>query len=154
MTAACLPRTCLAIMASAMLLCSSSVHAMSCSMTSTPQLSFGHYDPLSPIPLDIQGSLSIHCTPAFPGESLNLGISFVDLAENFIARNLQSGDTLRFNLYKDPARALPLGDETLQLASVLAGATTLTIPLYGRVPARQSVAVGQYQSLVTVKMNY
>lgn len=154
MTTAGLLRTCLAIMASAMILVSSSVRAMSCAITNAPQLSFGHYDPLSPIPLDVQTSFSIQCTPAFPGEALDLGLSFAGPPETWAARNSQTGETLRFSLYKDPARALPLHDDTLQLASVLASTTTLTIPLYGRVPARQSVSVGQYQLVVTVRMNY
>ncbi len=136
------------------MLVSSPVQAMSCGIASAPQLSFGHYDPLSPIPLDIQTSFSIQCTPAFPGEALNLGISLVGSPEAWTARNSQTGDTLRFSLYRDPARALPLHDDTLQLASVLAGTTTLTIPLYGRIPARQSVSVGNYQMMITVRMSY
>lgn len=130
--------------------------AMSCAIESTPLFAFGQYDPQSHYPHDIQTSFAIQCTPAFRGERLNLSISFSGLASGELKiRNPANGDLVRFSMYKDPARSQPLDAQSiLSFSTLLLTTTTLSLPVYGRIPARQNVSVGNYQLNVGVILNF
>ncbi len=121
---------------------------MSCVTVVAPRLVFGEYDPKWPHPHDIQGSLSIQCTPLAPGEVLDLKASLVGASGPALyARNPLTGDQLRIGLYRDTARAQPVDAQQLfALRAPLAVTTTFVVPLYGRISAKQDVAVGSYQA--------
>ncbi len=129
---------------------------MSCVTVVLPQLVFGEYDPKWPQAHDIQGSLSIQCTPMIPGEVLDLKATLVGFTGPALyAHNPLTGDRLRIGLYRDPARAQPA--DTHQLFAIrapLAVTTTLVVPLYGRIPPGQDVAVGNYQTNLTILLDY
>lgn len=129
---------------------------MSCMMMAAPRLVFGEYNPKSPLPHDVQGTLSIQCTPATPGEIVDLKGSLTGLSDTQLyAHNPQTGDRLRVGLYRDPARSQLINPQELFWFRVpLAVSTTLTIPLYGRIPAGQDVAVGSYQADFTVLLDF
>lgn len=87
---------------------------------------------------------------------MNLRISFAGIVGGQLSmRNAATGDLLRFNMYKDPARAQPIDAQSVLVFSMpLLTTTTLSLPIFGRVPARQNVAVGHYQLPVTVIVNF
>ena len=130
--------------------------AMSCVVESAPQFVFGRYDPQSALPLDVQTSFSVQCTPAFRGEALNLQISFAGIgAGQLKMRNAANGELLSFSMYRDPARSQPIDAQSvLSFSTRLLTTTTLSLPVYGRVLPRQNAAVGTYQLGVAVILNF
>lgn len=137
------------------LLAGAPLHAMNCHVVSSPQFSFGHYDPLSPIALDVQASLLVQCTPAVPGEVLSLQISLAGASPSLQMQNLQTGERLNFSIYADPARMRPIdSQQILVLRLPLVRSTVLSLPVYGRLPARQGVSVGNYRLPLSVILNY
>ncbi len=129
---------------------------MSCVTVVAPRLVFGEYDPKSPQPHDVQGSVSIQCTPITPGEVLDLRASLPGISGQVLhARNLLTGESLRIGLYRDPARAQPADAQALfTLRAPLAVTTTIVFPLYGRIPAGQDVTLGSYQAELTLLLEF
>lgn len=131
------------------------VQAMNCSIVSSPQFSFGHYDPLSPVALDVQASLLVQCTPAFPGQVLNLQASIAGITQPMQMQGIQTSEWLRFSLYADPARTRPIdGQQLLLVRFPLVTTMLLSLPVYGRIPARQPVSVGNYRMDFSVVLDY
>ncbi|NDC08063.1 MAG: SCPU domain-containing protein [Oxalobacteraceae bacterium] len=130
--------------------------AMLCYGESVPQFVFGQYDPHHDEPHDVQTVFSIRCTPAYRGEALNLMIRLTNASNGPLRmRNLDTGEWLQFSVYKDPARSQPIDAlNGLSLNFPLMAPTTLSIPVYGRIPARQDVAVGSYHWPVSITLSY
>lgn len=129
---------------------------MSCMTVVAPRLVFGEYDPKRPQAHDVQGSLSIQCTPMAPGEVLDLKASLAGVSgQALYARNALTGERLLVGLYRDPARVLPADAQALfAFRAPLAVTTTIVMPLYGRIPAGQDVAVGSYQADLTILLEF
>ncbi len=104
----------------------------------------------------MQGSLSIQCTPASPGEVVDVKGSLVGVSDTQLyVRNPQTGDRLRVGLYRDSARSQPINpQELLWFRFPLVVTTTLTLPLYGRIPAGQDVSAGSYQADFTLLIDF
>ncbi len=130
--------------------------AMNCVLASAPQLAFGRYEPWSASPQDIQGTVSIECTPARTGEVMDVRVKLVPISSGRMAmRNQETGELLQFRLYRDPARATPVFDDLIfELRAPLAVRTTIPITLYGRIPPGQNAAVGNYRARFTVLLDY
>lgn len=130
--------------------------AMSCVIESAPQFVFGKYEPQSTVPLDVQTSFAIQCTPAYPGELLNLKISFAGISTSGLQmRNAATGELLNFAMYKDMAHSQPIDAQSvLSFATPLITTTTLALPVFGRIPARQNISVGNYQLGIAVILNF
>ncbi len=130
--------------------------AMLCYGESVPQFVFGQYDPHHHEPHDVQTVFSIRCTPAYRGEALNLMIRLTNASNGPLRmRNLDTGEWLQFSVYKDPARSQPIDAlNGLSLNFPLMAPITLSIPVYGRIPARQNVSVGSYHLPVSVTLSY
>jgi spore coat protein U-like protein len=130
--------------------------AMLCYGESVPQFVFGQYDPHHDEPHDVQTVFSIRCTPAYRGEALNLMIRLTNASNGPLRmRNLDTGEWLQFSVYKDPARSQPIDAlNGLSLNFPLMAPTTLSIPVYGRIPARQDVSVGSYHWPVSITLSY
>lgn len=131
----------------------------SCSATTT-SASFGTYDPTATAPTETAGTVTVNCTglvsllgtveiAASPGSSGNV-----------VQRTMRQGiNSLRYNLYVDPARSIVFGDGT-------AGTQTITRPLngllifgqsvafYGRIPARQWAQAGTYTDSIVITVTY
>lgn len=131
-----------------------------CSVSAQP-VSFGNYDPLAALAADGAGQVSVTCSNA-----INLPLSYaVSLSTgasgSYASRELASGTgRLRYNLFTDPTRLLVWGDGSAgttrvshTLLATLLGATA-NHTVYGRVPARQNVAVGVYADTITVTLEY
>lgn len=130
--------------------------AMMCMGESALQFTFGEYDPQLHEPHDVQAVFSIYCIPAYRGEALNLMIRLNNLGHDPLRlRNLTTGESLQFAVYKDSARSQPIDAlNGLSLNFPLMVPTTLSIPVYGRIPARQNVSVGSYHLPVSVTLSY
>jgi spore coat protein U-like protein len=134
------------------LACAEAAWGQSCTITTTPA-SFGAYDIFASGPLDTTGDISVRCDPGVvytvkldPGQNAN---------GSYQPRKMRSsagGSTLDYNLYRDSAYTQVWGDgtdATFTRAGVGTGGTD-HIPVYGRATARQNVAAGTYNDLVTI----
>ena len=113
---------------------------------STTSVAFGTYNVFSATPRDANGTVQISCTPREDIQvTLGRGSSSV-----FNPRTLRSGtNILNYNLFRDAARTQIWGDGTGGTFIVTGNNvrnTTLTV--FGRVPAAQDAAVGNYSDTV------
>lgn len=113
---------------------------------STTAVAFGSYDVFSATPRDATGTVQISCTPRENIDvTLSPGSSLV-----FNQRTLRSGSNiLNYNLFRNAARTQIWGDGTAGTSTFTGNNirnTTLTV--YGRVPAAQDAAVGNYSDTV------
>jgi spore coat protein U-like protein len=133
----------------------------SCSVdTSSAQIAFGTYDPLSPTPLDGVGTLRISC------DKNNVAASFAldrGGSGSFLPRSMSSGtDTLPYNLYAgSPNSGIVFGDGSG--GTQTAGATTAPVgggnfvgevQVFGRIQAGQNAAFGSYSDTIHVQVTF
>ncbi len=86
---------------------------------------------------------------------LNLQLSMAGASQPFKLQNVQTGEWLQFSIYADPARTRPIdSQQILVLRFPLIRSTIFSLPVYGRMPARQAVSVGNYQMGFSVVLNY
>jgi spore coat protein U-like protein len=139
----------------------SAASSASCSVdTSSAQIAFGTYDPLSPTPLDGVGTLRISC------DKNNVAASFAldrGSSGSFLPRSMGSGaNTLPYNLYKgSPNSGIVLGDGSG--GTQTAGATTApvgggsfvgSVQVFGRIQAGQNAAFGSYSDTIHVQVTF
>lgn len=131
-----------------------------CSAVSSP-VGFGDYNIFSSAPVDAVGSITITC------DSLNPPpvpyVVMLDAGANsggvFNPRKLLrsgGGYALNYNLYRNAVRTEIWGDGTsgsYTQPGALSGASA-SLTVYGRIPAKQKVAVGTYADTVTVTVLY
>ncbi|MGK2741149.1 Csu type fimbrial protein [Tepidicaulis sp. LMO-SS28] len=128
----------------------------SCEVTATG-LSFGAYNPLSGIPADAAGQVSVRCSAlvlgALVGYTVQLGPGLSGVAS---ARQMSSGGhTLSYNLYADPSCTQILGDGS-GATSIFSDGYLLDLlyfrtrdyTVYGRMPAGQNAAAGSYSDVL------
>ncbi|WP_165838761.1 Csu type fimbrial protein [Roseicella frigidaeris] len=153
---------CLILPAFAALLGGPPAAAQVCTV-STAGTAFGVYDPFAAAPTDSVGSVTVQCQAA-----VAIGISYsVALGPggsgNGAARLLRSGDSsLGYQLYSDAARTQVWGDGTgggravSGLLLLTLGRLSLlnSLPVYGRIAARQNVAAGSYVDTIQVLLTY
>jgi spore coat protein U-like protein len=60
---------------------------------------------------------------------------------------------LDYNLYSDAARLIVWGDG-VSASDVSASGTSVDLPIYGRIPARQNVKAGVYVDTITITVSY
>jgi spore coat protein U-like protein len=123
--------------------------AAECSL-SVMNVSFGAYDTLSPFDSDITGSITVSCDEETTGEvSLSAGLG------SFTARRMQSGaQSLFYNLYLDATRLNIWGDGSPGTSLLSISSTGGTYTVYARIPARQTVPVGEYADTITVTLTF
>lgn len=130
-------------------------HPGGCTIAATP-ISFGVYRPLSPADSTARGAIVYQCSATAP--------IVITIDQGIVRspgyRSMQQGQlTLHYNLYVDAANTLVWGDGT--------GGTTLysnpdpplnrsvTLPVYGRIPALQrSAHVGSYSDTLTLEVRF
>jgi len=121
-----------------------------CSISATA-VSFGSYNVFASTPLDSTGSVTYQCTPL--GLTITITLDRGSASSFNPRRMLRGGQALTYNLYLDPARVLIWGDGTggTQTYSALIGLPlNVVVPVYGRIPPGQDVAVGAYADTITV----
>jgi spore coat protein U-like protein len=120
-----------------------------CTVTTT-SLSFSVYDVFSTLSEDITGTITVKCSPAVPYVlSLSTG------GGAYTSRVMVNGQfTLSYNLYIDAARVTVWGDGSAGTATLNGNAEEATYTIYGRVPARQNVQVGEYTDTLVATVTY
>ena len=115
-------------------------------------IEFGVYDPLDATPLDATGGIAYTC-------STGTAIAIVMTAGNegsFDRRMTSGAETLSYNLYIDSARTRVWGDGALGTGTYVdldpPDNAEVDVTVYGRIPARQSVAEGRYTDSLMVMM--
>lgn len=133
-----------------------------CSGSITP-VAFGDVNPTLGGNTDAMGTLTVSCT----GIGLLSGTATVCVGVDpgtggggpATSRTMKAGAAaLTFGLYKDGGYSQPLGGAWSSVNDILPvtvtipllGSTTVTRPVYGRVPSQPGAAVGNYLSTLTV----
>jgi spore coat protein U-like protein len=141
--------------ATASLAVSASV-SKNCTITTTP-VAFGSYDSVvanATAPLDSTGAVVVTCTK---GAAAKVGLN--DGANAQTTQRRMSGlatEFLNYELYKDSTHAARWGNTTDTSLEVPAAPsqTPRSFPVYGRVPAAQTAAVGNYTDTVLATVNF
>jgi spore coat protein U-like protein len=143
-------------------------HAATLCSVSTAGVAFGTYDIVSGAPTDVAGLIDLACsfTPS-PGGGGTLVSLFMSAGSsgNFSARTMRAAtDVLLYNLFTDPARTQIWGNGTAGTAyqsvrlTVGPGVGNSTrsaqYAIYGRIPARQTVATGIYSDTIVVTIEF
>jgi spore coat protein U-like protein len=130
---------------------------MRCSITNAVGPSFGGYDTLSTAPLDTAGFVSFRCEGVQPGAMLVLELSR-GRGHSFLPRHMaRRGKPLEYNLYLDAARTVVWGDGSRGTSRYQARpieGRTESVPIYARIPPRQTVVPGSYSDHVTLTVQY
>lgn len=112
-----------------------------CRVNVRADLAFGLYDVYSPIPLTTTGSIRLAC-PASPNPQITLSAGN---SGAFLWRELRSGaERLRYNVYQNSSMTIVWGDGTDGSSIYTSSSGTATVTLYGRIPAGQDAAAGNY----------
>lgn len=129
-----------------------------CSVGSVVGVAFGDYDPFSALPLDAAGSVSFTCDGFGAADTVLVALS-TGGSGSYSSRTLLWGSAvLQYNLYLDAARTLVWGDGSE--GSAAWGPTTpvngqaVSIPIYGRVAARQNASPGSYADTLVVTFTF
>jgi len=117
---------------------------------STTAVSFGSYNVFASAPLDSTGSVTYQCT--ILGLAITIALDRGGASGFNPRRMLRGTQALTYNLYLDPARVLIWGDGTggtQTYSALIALPQSVVVPVYGRVPSGQDVAVGAYVDTIT-----
>lgn len=126
--------------------------ALSCAFTSIVTVSFGRYDVFDASPVDAAGSITYTCSGAQTGDTVVIQLSRGGSA-TWATRTMQfGGHALNYGLFLDAARTILWGDGTSgtsrygPAAAPMSG--SVTVPIYGRIPAHQNVGAGAYSDTI------
>jgi spore coat protein U-like protein len=117
---------------------------------STTSVSFSVYDVFNTQSEDITGTVTVRCSPAVP-YTLSLSTGTGDYASRILTNGAL---TLSYNLYIDAARTTVWGDGSGGTATVNGDAEEATYTIYGRIPARQNVQMGEYTDTIIATVTY
>ncbi len=126
-----------------------------CTVSVTP-LNFGAYDVFDAGPRDSTATVTYKCSSPVSTVTITLDRG---RAPTFNQRQMVQGPhALNYNLYLDTARSLIWGDGTggtrVYSAANPPANQSVTVTMYGRIPARQKVRAGVYSSTVAVTINF
>ncbi|MFY1825830.1 spore coat U domain-containing protein [Myxococcus fulvus] len=128
-----------------------------CQIRSVVGLNFANYTPTSPLPLDTVGSITYLCLLQLTPMTIDLSPGQSGAHANRHMRG-PSSNTLSYNLYLDAARLLVWGNGVAgtgrygPVIPVLA--LDVNVPIYGRIPAQQSVPAGTYSDTLVMTMTF
>jgi spore coat protein U-like protein len=134
-----------------------SAQNMRCSVANAVGPSFGGYDTLSTVPTDSAGFVSFRCERVGPADVIVIELSRGS-GNTFSPRRMSRRDgRLEYNLYLDAARTLIWGDGSrgtsrFQIRPV--EGRTESVPIYGRIPPRQTVVPGTYSDHIVLTIHY
>ena len=137
-----------------------------CTVSSTG-VAFGTYDPLAAAATDSTGNLTLVCTHVSgAGQRVNYSVALSSGSSGtFTQRWMRAGAaTLTYNLFDTAARARIWGDGSAGTVVVSDGFAVgpgqgnnrreVVYPIYGRIPALQSVATGTYTDTIVVTLTF
>ena len=131
-----------------------------CSVSASA-LPFGNYNPLSVLPTDAVGQVTVNCSFVISVLTTYTVKLSTGGSGQYSTRQMSSAaNTLGYNLYTDALRLIIWGNGTggssfitnTQLIGI--GGFTGNHPVYGRIPAQQNVAAGSYSDTITVTLDY
>lgn len=145
------PRIQAIVLAIALALTPPVTRSASCGV-STSGLSFGNYDVFSTLNDDVTGTISVNCTSGAP-YSISLSSGFGIYAARAMTN---AGNTLAYNLYLDPTRLTIWGDGSAGTGIFNGTGTGASVgtTVYGRIPAKQNVPVGNYMDTITITVTF
>ncbi|KEQ52683.1 spore coat U domain-containing protein [Sphingobium chlorophenolicum] len=127
---------------------------------STTGISFGGYDPTSPVPKDGAGSVTLSCTGLVSlAGTIDIAISPGSSGDALARRMTQGGAALNYNLYTSASRTTVWGTGSGGTGIVSAPLNGLlsfsqTVQVYGQIPAGQWPQAGPYSDSVIVTITY
>lgn len=130
--------------------------AVKCTVTTTPVV-FSAYNVWDQFPNNSGiGSVSIDCTGGGGGGGGSSVTLSTGQSNSYALRTMKSGaNTLDYNLYTTAARDLVWGDGNGGSSSLTTDKNaTVTLNVFGQIPAGQDVAVGTYTDSVTVFVEF
>ena len=127
-----------------------------------PQFAFGAYQLLDIAPTDASALLEVRCmvdgqTAATVSYTIAIGPS---PGGSLAPRSMIGpGDTLRYNLYANGSRTLVWGDGSQGSVTVsgslnLPGQSSVSHPIFGRIPPGQLVTAGQYGDQLMIQLSF
>lgn len=132
-------------------------YADTCALDAAPTVAFGGYDVYAAAPTDAAGTITLRCLVSL---SVTVDLSAGN-SSSYATRQLKPAlpatTPLAYNLYLDAARTQIWGNGTngtAHLGPALVVLSVWSIPIYGRIPAKQDVAAGSYTDTITVTLNY
>ena len=149
----------------ALLACVDARAAADCAI-STTGVAFGNYDPLVTTNADATGNLTVVCTHISGGATRVTYTAALSAggSGNYAQRRMRAGTaTLNYNLFDSAARTRIWGNGTggtTRVAGSLLvnpGANRVvqaSHPIYGRIPAMQAVATGNYSDSIVVTLTF
>ncbi len=139
----------------------------SCSVAATG-VAFGDYDIVLATPNDSTGDVTVTCSYVPPGGATGVNIQAslsTGVSGSYSPRQMAFGPArLNYNLYRDAARTSIWGNGLSGTAiatdsftvgpGVGNGTRIAQFPVYGRVPALQTVATGDYSDTIVVTVTF
>ena len=120
-------------------------------------VAFGSYNAASHSDSTANGSITVSCSLVLDSlPSLTIALS-AGTSGSFSTRRLAfGGSSLTYNLYTSPAFTTIWGDGTAGTVteSYTAGARSVTLTVYGRLPKSQFSAPGSYSDAITVTVTF
>ena len=148
------------------LLAAGGAAAVDCSIT-TSGVAFGTYDPSVATPNDSTGTLTVLCTYISGNASrVNYTVALsTGSSGSYVQRVLRAGAaTLNYNLFDSATHTRVwgngLGGTGLASGSLTVGpgvgngVREFSHPIYGRIPAQQSAAIGDYTDTIVVTLTF
>ena len=124
--------------------------AVVCTFDSAPSVAFGTYDITNASPTDSVGSIDISCDKN-PGGTAKLSAG----SGTFAQRHMVNGaNVLNYNLFTTSALTKIWGDGSAGTGTVPFKSTSNSLPVYGRIPALQSVQPGLYSDSIVVTISF
>jgi spore coat protein U-like protein len=134
--------------ASVLLLAPATAHAAGCTI-STTSIAFGPYDVFSAAPVDSTATITYRCNG---NSSVAIGITSGQ-SDTFNPRVMTKGlERLGYHLFLDPAHTAIWGDTgsgtQMYYDPGAPNNRSVTVTVYGRIPAGQDVSAGSYTDSV------
>ncbi|MEO8071061.1 MAG: spore coat U domain-containing protein [Acidobacteriota bacterium] len=141
------------VLLAVLLLAGASDAFAACSVTATGML-FGPYNVFDLTPVDSTATIALKCAT----KDKNIKITLDRGGNSTFNRVMDSGaNHLNYNLYLDATRSNIWGDGTAGTVAYLDSNPangTVSIPVYGRIPAGQDVSVGAYTDSILVTVHF
>ncbi|HEY9694162.1 MAG TPA: spore coat U domain-containing protein [Oculatellaceae cyanobacterium] len=129
--------------------------AQSCSIDNLVGVNFGTYNIFNSSPTTTLGSISYQCTGA---TTVTIDLSRGN-ANSYTPRQMVKGsDALIYNLFLDSSYSTIWGDGTggtsHHVSVSPSSNTSVNVPIFGSIPARQNPSVGYYTDTITVTVSF
>jgi spore coat protein U-like protein len=140
--------------------------ATTCRIVNAGSLAFGSYDYFSRLPNDSLANMTVTCTRQGAPQHMTVvvradqGMNGNSVTSRRMLHSGGRGDTLAYNLYRDPGRSSVWGSSdgvntmSADLSIPNNGTASATLTIYGRIPIQQDASPGLYGDSVQVTIDY